>query len=128
MIRNKHPKIEINDRIADWSLKSDPNKLGLATYRVYADRSFPPENDEDDEGKSKGKIKPLFEHINTIGLSWGRNKQQEPKHYKSAQDLIHISDKVRTKHGRFLLNFGPDADGALDEMECLVVEEMAKIE
>jgi len=166
-IRFKFPRAQINDRLADPKL-DDPWSLGTsgATYRVYADRAFPPStvtpapvtahvpgasntqdarstgaalgdaakaNSSGKETKSvpKTRKQPRWEHINTIGLSWGYNRAQEAKHYKTRTQLSELSKRVRThpsKCGRFLLNLGPDADGKLDPRELTALSELASIE
>lgn len=94
----------VNDRLG-LAFK-DANELQYADYRVYEDRAIP-------------QTAPLvaWEHINTIGLSWGRNKRQRPSDYKSAADLLALYRRVRTLGGRLLLNLGPGEDGSLDPLE-----------
>ena len=106
--RLKKNGIEVNDRIygpKDTSFE-DPNYLGNATFRVYGDRYIPQE------------VPTVpWEHINTIGLSWGRNIAQIEEDYKTPEELYDLWKEVRGKNGRFLLNLGPDYNGALDEYE-----------
>jgi alpha-L-fucosidase len=108
LLRSK--SIIINDRIADNS-NSDPNYLGKASYRVYADRFIP-----------TTKPSVPFQHINTVGISWGRNTAQEKKDYKTGEDLFKLYTKVNAMGGKFLLNLGPSSDGTLDpdEVDSLV--------
>ena len=105
-IHQKLPNATINDRIGHFDERKDPNYLGRADYRVYGDRAIP-------------KVKPLvpWEHINTIGLSWGRNRAQTANHYKTPQKLLELYSQVKSLGGRFLLNLGPNSDGTLDELE-----------
>eukprot|EP01118_Nematostelium_gracile_P015946 TRINITY_DN6500_c0_g1_i1.p1 TRINITY_DN6500_c0_g1~~TRINITY_DN6500_c0_g1_i1.p1 ORF type:complete len:366 (-),score=71.39 TRINITY_DN6500_c0_g1_i1:19-1116(-) len=110
-IRRKLPNIIINDRLGgsrelkDNRLK-DTNFLGNADYRVYDDRAIPKETP-----------KVPWEHINTIGYSWGRNRYTSADDYKSGEDLFKLYKQVRQKKGKFLLNLGPDYDGTLDPNE-----------
>lgn len=101
------PKMHINDRIS-VSLKeyTKKNYLGVSTFRVYDDRFLPSQADE---------IKVPWQHINTIGLSWGRNKQIQP--YKSGKELWEIYTKVTKANGTVLFNLGPDAEGQIDPRE-----------
>jgi alpha-L-fucosidase len=106
-IRRALPNVEINDRIGDKAnRKADPNYLGKATYRVYDDRAIP----------SSIPTVP-WEHVNTIGLSWGRNRQQTERDYKSPQELLQLYRRVTNLNGGFLINVGPNADGTLCETE-----------
>lgn len=91
--------IEINDRIGSQN-------LDLATFRVFGDRHIPDTIPD-----------TPWEHINTIGLSWGRNKEQTPRDYQSGQDLERLYQKVKATHGNFLINLGPNGDGTLDPNE-----------
>jgi len=116
-IKSKISHVEINDRIGlSKTEKEDINKIEDCTYRVYSDRAIP---------QTKPNVK--WEHINTIGFSWGRNKQQEEKHYKSAEDLVCLFNKVKELGGNFLLNLGPDADGSLDKFEVDRLVSFAKL-
>ncbi len=106
-LKEKNPNVKINDRIAlNKELKDDKNYLGEATHRNYGDRFMPEETP---------KVK--WEHINTIGISWGYNKMQEECDYKTGDELYELYEEVRMKHGDFLINFGPKADGTLDDNE-----------
>ena len=112
-----NPNVEINDRIGlDPEKKKDINYLGNSTYRVYGDREIP-------------SVQPLvkWEHVNTIGLSWGYNKEQTAFDYKSADQLYAIYRKVIDKAGRFLINIGPKADGTLDDTEVEIIKEFAQV-
>jgi alpha-L-fucosidase len=104
-LKRQNPMVEINDRIA-LEDKTNVNSLGSATYRVYGDREIP-------------KEKPLvpWEHINTIGYSWGRNHDQQSHHYKTGSHLYDLYQSVCQKGGRLLLNLGPNSDGTLDRYE-----------
>jgi len=117
LIKRALPNVEINDRIGHKSERQDPNYLGHnMTYRVYADRTIP-------------KIKPLvpFESIQTVGFSWGLNKQQKLKDHKSAKQLHEMCQKVHQLGGRFLINVGPDCDGTLCPIESQILSEFANL-
>ena len=102
----KSQNIIVNDRIGSKEKFGDMNFLGKSDYRVYEDRSIP-----------KEKPSVPWQHINTIGLSWGYNKMQEKKDYKSGKQLLELYNKVYGLDGDFLINFGPTAQGLLDENE-----------
>jgi alpha-L-fucosidase len=103
-IRKIIPNVSINDRLGEKY--ANENDLGHASYRNYEDRMIPDE-----------KPKVAWEHINTIGLSWGCNKAQVEEHYKSVDELVELYIKVRKLDGKFLLNLGPDSNGDLDPIE-----------
>lgn len=103
-IRKKIPTAIINDRLGIKYTSDD--MLGFADYRVYGDRTIP-----------EKKPEVAWEHINTVGLSWGRNKQQKDKDYKTIEELKDLYINVRKLGGKFLINIGPDADGILDPIE-----------
>lgn len=113
----KNPNCKINDRLGNSKLyRLDKNYLGMSTYRTYNDREIPNENPE-----------VPWEHINTIGLSWGINKQQTNKHFKSGSELFELYKKVKNKGGNFLINMGPDCDGTLQIEEKNALLEFKKI-
>ena len=118
-IRRANVHALINDRIGgDKKIKEqrkDLHFLGNASYKVYGDREIPNEIP---------KVK--WEHINTIGLSWGRNKAQTSEHYKTATQLYDLYKVVALKGGNFLLNLGPNSDGTLDPQEISVLEEFSR--
>lgn len=103
-IRKKIPGVIINDHIG-IKLISD-NELGFSDFRTYEGNNFP-----------SNKSKTTWEYNSTIGLSWGRNKQQKEKDYKTVKELTELYTKVRKLGGKFLINIGPDADGSLDPIE-----------
>lgn len=119
-IKKQNPNVEINDRLGGSKeikeKREDMNFLGDATYRSYGDREIPSDKPE-----------VAWEHINTIGYSWGRNKQQEEKHYKTSRQLKELYDKVTALNGRFLLNMGPNSDGTLDEKEVESLKGFGKL-
>lgn len=116
-LKVKNPKIMINDRIANPKEEfKDPNYLGEATFRVYSDRYMPAQTPT-----------VLWEHINTIGYSWGRNSEQEEKDYKTGEKLYELYKSVNSMKGNFCINLGPNADGTLDENEVKSLNQFAKL-
>ncbi len=105
-IHAKFPESRVNDRVGRRIEREDPTFLGKANYRVYHDRALP-----------KTSPRVSWEHINTIGQSWGRNKAQTISDYKTAAELTALYQKVKAMDGSFLLNLGPNADGTLDAVE-----------
>ena len=114
LLDDEQRQVEINDRLYKDPVWENPNFLGMATFRVYEDRALPDHKPE-----------VPWEHINTIGLSWGRNITQTD--YKSGEDLMDLYQRVKEKGGRFLLNLGPDHDGQLDPREVEVLRDFAKL-
>lgn len=113
LTRRRLPGVLINDRVGHKAAReADPRWLPAKTgyYRVYGDRALP----------SEAPGVP-WEHVNTIGLSWGRNRQQRPPDYKTAAQLAALHAAVAKLGGRFLINVGPEPDGSLcpDEARCL---------
>lgn len=106
------PGVEINDRI--YGKKNSPyddvNHLGLSTFRSYEDRAIP----------SSKPIVP-WEHICTIGLSWGYNRDQKPENY---QDLNEKYKVIKSLGGRFLVNLGPMVNGELDPNEVAILRKL----
>ena len=119
-IKKLNPDVEINDRLGGSKeikeKRESYNFLGDATFRSYGDRELPEK--EPDVPR---------EHINTIGYSWGRNKQQKDNHYKTSSELYELLQKVRDLNGRFLINLGPNADGTLDEKEVESLKGLRKL-
>lgn len=89
-----------NDRLG----KGTMGKIG--NFLTCGDRKIP-----------ETLIPQKWEHCNTIGRSWGRNKQQELSDYKSVEELIRLLIEVITKGGNLLLNIAPDAEGIIDPIE-----------
>lgn len=100
--------IAINDRI------TEENK-DVASFIVGKDRSF------------TSNTSKSWQHINTIGISWGYNKEQEPSDYKSGRDLFNLINQVVQANGHFLLNIGPNYDGSFDPHEIKSLNELAEL-
>lgn len=90
--------IFVNDRICE------ENK-SLASFKVGPDRFIPP------------IYETGWQHINTIGISWGYNSEQERTDYKTGNDLLNLLRNVTNLGGTLLLNIGPKHDGQLDPNE-----------
>lgn len=116
IIESEFKNVIINDRIC----KDESVNKKLSSYRVFADRYIP-----------KEKLHEEWQHINTIGLSWGYNRDQSRSesldHYKTGQQLYDLYTEVVDKGGELLLNFGPKADGSLDENEVKSALEFSKL-
>lgn len=91
--------ILINDRICNTNKE-------LASFSVCRNKTLP-------------ESKPLkeWQHVNTIGLSWGYNSDQEDKDFKSGLTLFRMLNNVFSLGGNLLLSIGPKFDGSLDERE-----------
>lgn len=116
----KNPNSKINDRIAgskeSKKLYENPNYLGKSTYRTYSDREIP-------------QLTPNipWEHINTIGLSWGINFEQTEKDFKTPEQLANLYNEVKNKNGNFLINLGPSSNGNLDEIEVNILSQFSNL-
>jgi alpha-L-fucosidase len=105
-LKTENKEVEINDRVGDTK---------VSTFRSFCDRYMPTQ-------------KPTFkwEHINTIGYSWGRNRDQKEEHYKTGKELYELYKKVKDLGGNFLINLGPNADGTLDKFEVNSLKEFGE--
>lgn len=94
----------MNDRIGKTN-------VDVASYRVYSDRYIPNEI----------QIGVKWQHINTIGYSWGYNKMQNTNDYKKKEEINKLYNKVTNLNRMFLINIGPDenADIIKEELEAL---------
>ncbi|KAJ7666103.1 glycoside hydrolase superfamily [Mycena polygramma] len=116
------PNVQINDRTgATPELEAEKKKSQdfmppQCTFRVYKDRAMP---------ESAPSVP--WEHIGTVGTSWGRDKTQEAESYKSGKELWDIEQNVECLGGRVCWNLGPNVDGTLDEMEVASLLEVAEI-
>jgi alpha-L-fucosidase len=105
----KQKGIIINDRIG---IKDED--YSLCDYRVFSDRYIP-----------KEKMDTRWQHVNTIGYSWGYNKQQSNKDYKTGEQIYALYKKVKDLGGDFLINIGPDENGNIVENEMKAIEYLA---
>ena len=97
-------QIVFNDRIGK-------NNINLAVYRVFSDRFIP----------DTSITNVIWQHINTIGYSWGYNKMQIETDYKTKEDICKLYKQISNLGGAFLINFGPDenADIIPEEVEAI---------
>jgi alpha-L-fucosidase len=100
----KTNNILVNDRIGK-------NNYDVANYRVFSDRYIPKE-------KLDG-VK--WQHINTIGYSWGYNKMQNKSDYKSKDEIYYLYNQINNLGGTFLINLGPNENAEIveEELEAL---------
>ena len=100
----KTKNILVNDRIGK-------NNYDVASYRVFSDRYIPKE-------KLNG-VK--WQHINTIGYSWGYNKTQTKSDYKTKNKIYDLYNQVNNLEGTFLINLGPNENAEIveEELEAL---------
>lgn len=101
--RNKG--ISVNDRITKQNQH-------LASYYVGPDRNIP--------------TQPMsnWQHITTIGISWGYNREQQKMDYKTGQELYNTLCYCANNGGSLLLNIGPKHDGSLDEREVNTLNDL----
>lgn len=105
-LKKINKNVEINDRIPDTT---------KSTFFNFSDRHIP-----------EKEVKCKWEHVNTIGLSWGFNRQQKKSDYKNSDELKNLYDKVMKLGGKFLLNLAPDENGFLDKFEIDIVKKFAE--
>lgn len=104
-VNMKNRGIIINDRLGITD-----GDYSICDYRVFSDRYMPTE-----------KIDIKWQHVNTVGYSWGYNKQQQGADYKNGKQLYELYNKTVEMGGEFLINIGPDSDGNIvkNEMEAI---------
>lgn len=107
-------KIIVNSRWGNdfLSLRKD-DIIKKISYLTTTDRFIPtePMNDE-------------WEHVNTIGLSWGYNKNQQDTDYKSVIELLKLCKKVKKLKGKFVINLGPKPNGDIENRELRIIEKI----
>ena len=55
----------------------------------------------------------IWEESQGVGLSYGYNRNEQLKDYKSSYELILMLNDLVSRGGNFLLDIGPDADGTI---------------
>ncbi|HEY4898310.1 MAG TPA: alpha-L-fucosidase [Candidatus Nanopelagicaceae bacterium] len=65
-----------------------------------------------------------WENNRGIGFSFGYNKQESEKHYKSIKSALHHLIDIVSRGGNLLLNVGPTADGEIPAFQRQVLEGM----
>ena len=108
-IKNILPSIIINDRLGKNNPIYNNPKLG-PNLIVIKDRYMP-------EKQLKLLNHQQWQYIDTIGLSWGYNKNQNKNDYKSGIEISKLYEKVVKYNGTYLLNIGPDSNGLFSEYE-----------
>lgn len=97
----------VNDRIGEGN-------VDLAEFRVHGDRFLPEEKQDH-----------LWQHITTVGLSWGMLKQGNV--YKTTEQIVGLYQQVKQKGGTFLLNLASDELGRMDPEEWKVLKELSEV-
>jgi len=120
-ITQKSIKISINNLCKSYIEKGIKinDRLGFEadyTYKVFADRFVPTES-----------LNIEWQHINTIGISWGYNKEQKKEDYKTGEQLYTLYTKVKQLNGNFLLNLGPKGNGDICEEELQAINEFGQL-
>lgn len=104
--------VTINDRWGKNNTISSDERYAHRMVRNVSDRYVPEEKED------------AWEHVNTIGLSWGYAKNQSYNDYKTVDLIEAIMKNVSSKGGRFMLNIGPQSSGDLDPREEEVLKEL----
>src|SRR5579871_5126848 len=108
----QYPNSIVNDRWGkDFNdiLKSSEH-LQKFCYETGSDRYFP----------STQTRSSFWEHVNTIGDSWGFAHNQVD--FKTAEAIFQLKKRVWLANGRFTLNIGPQMDGTLHPSEQRVLD------
>jgi alpha-L-fucosidase len=106
VLNMKKKGIIINDRLG---IKDDD--YSYCDYRVFSDRYIP-----------KEKLDIKWQHINTIGYSWGYNREQKKEDYKSGNQIYELYSKILKLGGNFLVNIGPNSNGDIIQNEAEAIE------
>ena len=105
----KSKGIIINDRLG---IKDED--YSYCDYRVFSDRYIP-----------KEKLDIKWQHVNTIGYSWGYNKEQTKKDYKSGEQIYELYNEIIGLGGELLINIGPDSNGNIIQNEVEAIEHLS---
>ena len=109
ILKMKGDDIIVNDRIGE-------ENISLSDYRVFSDRFIPEE-----------KLDEKWQHVNTIGYSWGYCSTQEKSDYKLPENVFTLYSKIKGLGGSLLLNIGPDKFGDVVQNEKEVLEYFSSI-
>lgn len=102
--------IIVNDRLGI----KDKNYSMSNLIRVFSDRYIPDE-----------KLDIKWQHVNTIGYSWGYNKEQTAKDYKNGKQLYKLYNTIVELGGELLLNIGPNINGNIIQNEANAIEQFS---
>lgn len=100
--------ILINDRICQ-------ENIDCAGFRTYENYYIP------------STYTTNWQHINTIGLSWGYNKCQKKEHFKTGSELYNIIRNVYNLGGVTCFNIAPSFDGTIDSNEIESLHELSNL-
>jgi len=115
---NKFPEGVVNDR---WET---PVRL-IGPYQSPYRNSTGYENIEGHEDFTTSEYaqhpnirRKKWEATRGLGLSFGYNRNTEPKHMLSVDELVDSLVDIVSKNGNLLLNVGPKADGTIPELQA----------
>jgi len=118
-----NPDIIVNSRLrADdyGSRHFDSNGDLMGDYQSGFERFLPKNTDST-------IVKMDWESCMTIPVNqWGYHKDWSLSHVKFADEIIEMLVKSVSLNGNFLLNFGPDGNGAIREEEVAIANEIGK--
>ncbi len=106
----KSQGIIINDRLG---IKDEDYPM-CNLISVFSDRYIP-----------EKKLDIKWQHVNTIGYSWGYNKEQTKKDYKSGEQIYQLYNTITRLGGELLINIGPDSDGNIIQNEVEAIEHLS---
>ena len=114
-MRRVQPNVIVNNRVG----KGRGGMAGMTTGEGHAGDFGTPEQ----EVPATGFPGVDWESCMTMNRHWGWNRADEG--WKSSRTLIHTLVDVASKGGNFLLNVGPEPDGAFPELAVERLEAIA---
>ena len=91
---------------------NDRGSKNFYSYNVFSDRFIPDKS-----------LDISWQHVNTIGYSWGYNKDDQ---YKTSEQIIRLFQTVKKLNGDFLINLGPKGNGDIVEPEKNAIISLGK--
>jgi alpha-L-fucosidase len=101
--------IKTNDRIP-YQSRND------YYYQVGPDRCIP-----------ASKPNTNWQHVNTVGLSWGYLEELPKSLYKTGKELYELYEKVDDLEGDFLINIGPEGNGDICQYERNALTDLSQL-
>lgn len=101
MVHKYQPQCLVSSRVGN----------GVGDYTDLGDHELPAEI-------FKTPFESLFTHNNSWGYVW------YDKDWRSTKELVQMLVKINGKGGNFLLNIGPQGDGALPDMSIKVLQQV----
>jgi len=111
---NEFPEGVVNDR---WEtpvrlVGPYPNSIGYENIEGHEDFTTP------EYAQYPNIRRKKWEATRGLGLSFGYNRNTEPKHMLSVDELVDSFVDLVSKNGNLLLNVGPKVDGTIPELQA----------